>query len=319
MKMNIGIVIGLSTMLLISCNSNSGKKPVAERDTPVSGKIEIVADNSYKNLIDSEVTVFNAQYTDAHINVTFKPDAAVVQSFLNDSARLIVLGRQLSSEEVISFRRRNYDPKETRVALDAIAVIVNNATPIDKIDMGMLYDLLTGKKSNWQQISPKSSATKVSLVMDSKGSGVFKYLQDSVLKGAPVSSNVYAVNTNEEVIDYVAANPGSMGFIGVNHISDMTDQKNQQFLKKVKLLDIAKSDVAEGYKPYQAFLATRQYPMVRIVHIYINEPYNGLGSGFSAFVASDVGQRIVLKDGLVPATMPIRLIQMNPTTSPIGN
>jgi phosphate transport system substrate-binding protein len=30
-----------------------------------------------------------------------------------------------------------------------------------------------------------------------------------------------------------------------------------------------------------------------------------------AFVASDKGQRIVLKSGLVPATMPIRIVEIN--------
>jgi phosphate transport system substrate-binding protein len=40
------------------------------------------------------------------------------------------------------------------------------------------------------------------------------------------------------------------------------------------------------------------------------EPYSGLGTGFVSFVAGDQGQRIILKSGLVPATMPVRLIQV---------
>lgn len=40
------------------------------------------------------------------------------------------------------------------------------------------------------------------------------------------------------------------------------------------------------------------------------EAYTGLGAGFTAFVASERGQRIVLKFGLVPATMPVRLVEI---------
>jgi len=43
----------------------------------------------------------------------------------------------------------------------------------------------------------------------------------------------------------------------------------------------------------------------------VDEAYNGLGSGFATFVGSDKGQRIILKDGLVPANSPIRLIEVN--------
>ena len=38
------------------------------------------------------------------------------------------------------------------------------------------------------------------------------------------------------------------------------------------------------------------------------QPNLGLGIGFSAFLTGDRGQRIVLKSGLVPATMPGREI-----------
>jgi phosphate transport system substrate-binding protein len=34
----------------------------------------------------------------------------------------------------------------------------------------------------------------------------------------------------------------------------------------------------------------------------------GLGNGFIAFAASDPGQRIVLKAGLLPAIAPVRIV-----------
>jgi len=48
----------------------------------------------------------------------------------------------------------------------------------------------------------------------------------------------------------------------------------------------------------------------REVYILSKEAYTGLGTGFTAFVASERGQRIVLKFGLVPATMPVRLVEL---------
>jgi phosphate transport system substrate-binding protein len=63
-------------------------------------------------------------------------------------------------------------------------------------------------------------------------------------------------------------------------------------------------------KPYKAYIAMKKYPLSRNVYIISREARTGLGSGFLAYVASDKGQRIVLKSGLVPATAPVRLVEI---------
>ena len=39
-------------------------------------------------------------------------------------------------------------------------------------------------------------------------------------------------------------------------------------------------------------------------------PRAGLASGFTAFVANDKGQRIILKTGVLPYTQPVRLVRL---------
>jgi len=65
----------------------------------------------------------------------------------------------------------------------------------------------------------------------------------------------------------------------------------------------------EFTKPYQAYIADKSYPFIREVYMISRETFTGLGSGFISFVASDPGQRIILKSKLVPATMPVRLVE----------
>jgi phosphate transport system substrate-binding protein len=45
------------------------------------------------------------------------------------------------------------------------------------------------------------------------------------------------------------------------------------------------------------------------VYIINAQARKGLGLGFASFLAGDSGQRIVLKDGLLPAQAPTRLIK----------
>ena len=46
------------------------------------------------------------------------------------------------------------------------------------------------------------------------------------------------------------------------------------------------------------------------IYIINTEPRNGLATGFSSFVTSDKGQRIILKSGILPAVPPSRVINI---------
>ncbi len=69
-------------------------------------------------------------------------------------------------------------------------------------------------------------------------------------------------------------------------------------------------------QPYKAYILMKKYPLSRTVYIISREGRTGLGSGFLAYVASDKGQRIVLKSGLVPATAPVRLVELKRQPTP---
>jgi phosphate transport system substrate-binding protein len=75
------------------------------------------------------------------------------------------------------------------------------------------------------------------------------------------------------------------------------------------------ADEDNSYQPFAAWIATGDYPMTRDVYIITSDIHGGLPSGFMNFVGGDRGQRIILKSGMLPATRPLRLVQVN--TKPI--
>jgi phosphate transport system substrate-binding protein len=84
------------------------------------------------------------------------------------------------------------------------------------------------------------------------------------------------------------------------------------FVKKVNVLAISQQFINDGsfYRPQQGWIYDKSYPFVREIYLISRETFSGLGSGFIQWATSEQGQRIVLKSGLVPATMPIRLVQI---------
>ena len=52
------------------------------------------------------------------------------------------------------------------------------------------------------------------------------------------------------------------------------------------------------------------YPLTRSLYVINCEGGTGLGTGFASFIAGERGQRIVLKSGLLPDSIPSREINI---------
>jgi phosphate transport system substrate-binding protein len=278
-------------------------------DTPTSGSITIAVDESLKPLLDTEVDTFMGLYKRAHVKVIYTSEAEAMRQLLLDSVRLAVITRKLESEEIETFKAQTIKPRLITVAKEGIALILNNANPDSTITIPQLKDILTGKITKWNQLDPKGKATPIEIVFDQPTSGILRYLKDS-LSIDSLPANCFAVNNNPAVVDYVSKKENAIGLIGVSWISDKDDSTTNVFSNAVHIAELS-NDGVEYFQPYQAYIAQKQYPLVREITIVSREARAGLGSGFMAFVAGEKGQRIILKAGLVPVTMPVRIVEIN--------
>jgi len=308
------LTFSLSLLILSSCHSGPEKPTFT--DLPTSGEITIVCDESYQPLISVENDTFQSIYKYAKVNVKYLPEAEAFKELVtNDSIRLIVSARKLNASEEEYFNGRHLIPRMTKVAVDAVAFVINNANDDSLIKFEQLKSIVNGNINSWKQINNKSLQDSIIVVFDKSGSANARYLQQLFLGKNALPKNWFATNSNADVIDYVNKNKNAIGVISVNWISDRDDPMVDKFLSKIRVVALSPPDTSkfanEYFKPYQAYIALKQYPLIRDVYFISREGRNGLGTGFAAFVAGDQGQRIVRLMGMLPATMPVRLIQMN--------
>jgi len=278
----------------LGCNSENP-------DTPTTGEITISVDETFKPFIESEIFTFEGIYNYADVNVSYKPEGEAFNDLMNDTVKLIIVSRKLNKDELKEFEKWEIVPRVTKIAYDAVALIGSKDLKDSTITLDEIKSLLSGKDV--------PTFNNVKIVFDNNNSSTINFLKEKTqLK--ELSSKCYALNSNNAVLDYVSKEQNSIGVIGVNWISDRDDTLNLSFLKSVRVLEIAASDTSEYLKPYQAYISLKNYPLWREVYIISKEAYTGLGSGLTAFIASERGQRIVLKFGLVPATMPVRLVEL---------
>ncbi len=302
-------ILGFTMLMLItaSCHNPMGVQPLNE--TPTRGNIKISVDESFQLLYDTQLFTFQSLYVNAKIAAAYKPETEVLADFMNDSVRTVVLTRDLTQAEKDLLLSQKFVARTTKVAHDALALIVNRSNPDSMLLDIQFADILRGKTTSWKQLNNKSGDLPINVVFDNNKSGNVRYFREKFSLTGNFPKNCFAVNSNAEVIKYVKENKSALGIISVNWISDTQDSISEKFLKDVRVVEVG-TDPLNYCKPYQGYIADGSYPFCRDVYMIGRETFSGLGTGFASFVAGDQGQRIVLKSGLVPATMPIRLIEI---------
>jgi phosphate transport system substrate-binding protein len=292
-----------------SCGDEKDKSGV-KLDTQTQGHLKLMVDEGYKPIIESSLDVFDSIYRQASFDAKYVAEGEAVKALIDDSIDVIIITRKLNMEEETYLKEKTgLAPRVTPIAHDAIALILNPANKDTVFTKAQIIDILTGKTTQWKQINTKSPLSNINVVFDNVKSGTVRYCKDSILMGADIFKGANALKTNQEVIAYVAKNKNALGIIAANWISDTDSKGVQAFLKEVALADVAEKEGEEGFGPFQAYLATRQYPYRRTVYLINGQNRAGLGMGLASYLASDPGQRIVLKSGMLPANTPIRLIK----------
>jgi len=278
--------------LMISCDKKEGKRD----ETILKGTATVLVDESVLPVLEDEVEIFETRY-DAKITLEPKSEAEVFQALLNDSSRIAILSRTLSEAEIKSFKSKKITPQITKFATDGIALITNKNT---KDTVIALQDVVAFMQQ-------KSQSNIKGLVFDNPNSSTARYINELAgIKNFP-TSGVFSFKTNDEVIKYVSENNGMIGIVGLNWLNNPKPEM-RPYLEKINVLSV-KGNSSKAYNfPSQNNIAEGNYPLARDLYIVNCQGYSGLGMGFGSFITGEVGQRIILKAGLVPVYAPGRKI-----------
>jgi len=298
------IVFGSICFLLLSFESCK-KKPKDDRgDTFNTGAISIACDENFRNMMNAMINAFEAHNELTVINPIYSNENEVIRLLLEDSVRLALVTRELNLNEQKASEEKRMIIRKFLVAFDGIALIINKANPDSLIGLPTIRKILTGEITNWSQINPHSSPDTIRVLFESAQSGVLRYISDSITKGAASSPYLYAMNSSDELIRKVCELPNTIGIIGFNIINDEALRRIPDLRDQFRIMRVGKEEQAtlqNTYLPYAGDIRNNDYPFWRPIYVLLSDPRSGLSSGFSIFIAHDVGQMVILKSGLLPA------------------
>ncbi len=318
------IVVAMATSILTSCNK--GKKPASA----VGGLCKVICDESFKNILDDEIQVFEYSYKDANVLPRYMDESSALDSLLNEKVNVIITYRDLTSNQKSILKGQGRAFRSRCIAVDGIALIVNNENDIDFLSMNDIKDIMTGKSTTWGQVYPtKLKNERIKVIFDQNRSGVLHYMKDKFNNGQDLPIEFFAQGSSQAVFDAVQKTRNAIGVIGVSWItSDMKStattieerynelqngtnrQEVNNFTDKIKVLGIRNEDKLKDYKPYQAYIFDGSYPLTREIFAIDASPLGTHDHDFFVFLTGSIGQKIILQTGISPAAVPVRVVNL---------
>lgn len=273
------------------------------------GKTVLYADESFQPMLTSAVDAFEHIYKQAKVDIKYVDEREALEAFLNFKTPVIFTARKLSDAELKNHSDRGFKVQQLWVAMDAIALVVNEQNADSMLTDDQIKNLLGGTHTNWNQLNAKNSSGEIAVVFQKSNSSTATFIRDSVLRTKSLPKNVYALDTHEDVFNYVRNNKGAIGVMALNWLSDKDDPVVVNYLKGLRVVSVSAFDHNLYYKPTTPNIRSGNYPYRRAVYIINGEGRTGLGTGFASYLASDPGMTLIDRFGLLPAKDPVRVIE----------
>lgn len=292
-------------LVLVGC----GKQPGSDIRT---GTLRVLATEAYRPLAQQEAEEYHRIYGSTSLEVLGMTTRDAIVHMINDSATCILVDRPLNSEERAAAEQAELRVVETEVARDAVAVLVHSSNKARLLSLETFGGIVTGKVTDWRMVPDSRSGGPIELCLTGRNSGLYELLTRHFFKPAKEVVPSFVAPTQSDVIAYVALHPAAIGLVSFAAWEDTTNAKSRWFKNEVHLLSLESGEgkSRKAVKLSQNNIYDRTYPLIYSIYIYTSEKSPGVAQGFSTFVASMPGQKIFWDAGLVPKTVPYRVIQL---------
>ncbi len=336
--MNKNIFTKLRTALLLTAAvAGAVACTPVKRGEYASGSATVFCDDGFRNILDEEIEVFEYSYPQSSIIPFYVSEGAAIDTLMADGTQAIIATRELTKDQ-IDYMKSKYKRvvRQKCVAVDAVALITNKKNPVGALSMTEVSDILNGKITRWDQLAGNDT-TAIKVVFDNAESSTVSYLKEKFLpegKKLSETANTFAQENNAQVFDVVKTDPDALGVISVSWLGDdlsvakkvpmdqrMEDYQNEndtiasQLTSEVNIIKISnptqENDFSPvAFKPYQAYIYSGEYPLVRKVYMISTASNSTVMHSFYVFMTGFVGQKIITKTGILPYQMNPRVVEL---------
>lgn len=245
--------------------------------TVLSGTVSTDGSTSMEKVIGALSEAF--MEANSKVTVTYNPTGSGtgIQAVQEGRCDIGLSSRALKDEEKASGLR------ETVLAYDGIAIIVNPANPVEDLTLEQIADIYTGKITNWSELG--GSDSEIVLIGREAGSGTRSGFEE-IVEVKDLCQYRQELSSTGDVIATVAQNPGAIGYASLASVKDT--------VKAVKVGGVTPSEetVKDG-----TYAIQRPFVLVTKEGVTLSET----AQAFFNYAVSKDANAVVIAAGVVPA------------------
>ncbi len=221
------------------------------------------------------------------IQVTGGGSGTGIAALINGGTDICEASRSMKEREKEQVRqRRGRDVREIPVALDGVAIYVNDSNPVKELSQAQIKAIYTGQSTNWRDVGGPDE--RIVPYSRENNSGTYVFFKEHVLDNEDFAQEIQTLPGTAAVVNAVSKDPASIGYGGI------------AYAQGIRAVPIRRADSTAAIHPSLESVRSGQYPLSRNLFFYTVGDPAGDAKSFIDWVLSPEGQKICELVGYYP-------------------
>ncbi len=238
-------------------------------------------------LAQKEAESFMKVNKSSKVIVTGGGSGVGLAALVDGTTDIAMSSRKIKMSEKIKLQDAGKSSKETVIAFDALAAIVNPANKVSQLTREQLEGIFTGKIKNWSEVG--GDDLKIVVYSRESSSGTYDFFKEHVMGNKNYASTVLSMPATGAIVQSISQTKGAIGYVGLAYME-----------KEVKALKVSYDKGKTFTAPSMASAKDKSYPVVRPLYFYYLTTVEKSVKPFIDYILTADGQKIVEQVGYVP-------------------
>lgn len=225
-------------------------------------------------------------HPDVVIQVSGGGSGTGIAALINGTTDICEASRDMKEKEYADAKAKGVNPYRVAVALDGIAVFLNEVNPVKELTLEQLKGIYTGEITNWKEVGGESRA--IILYGRENNSGTYAYFKEHVLKEEDYADNTQTLPGTAAVVNAVAKDKYGIGYGGI------------AWGKGVKYLAVKNNAESAAVMPSLETVTAGTYPISRELYWFFNGQPTGDLRALLNWTLSPGGQKVAEETDYIP-------------------
>lgn len=283
--MKLALTAVMAVSVLAGCGNNSGNedasngadKSTGNKDSELSGTVATDGSTSMEKVIGTLGEAFEQNHDG--VTFTYNPtgSGSGIKAVQNGRCDIGLSSRNLKEEE------KESGLKETVLAYDGIAIVVNPENPVSDLSVEKIADIYTGKIKNWKEVGGQDA--EIVLIGREAGSGTRDGFE-SITGTEEKCEYRQELTSTGDVITTVSSNPNAIGYVSLAAVNS-----------SVKAIKVDGVEATEETVKDASYVIQRPFVLVTKEGAELSE----VAQAFFDFAISDDAVELISSAGVVAA------------------